>query len=237
MTPAALLTLLLLHSAPAELRVGQWVTYELRRGEGEGRASYWRIAVVGQERDNRGREGYWLEMEVGTHPEFPAPMAQLRMLVAKGAGVTAQGVTRLLMAQGFDRPVEVDPGAIAAFVPGGGRPARSSPLPAAARPVLRAGRHASLLTRAGSVRATSLEVLERGVVVQRLWVSPEVPVLHLARIEIPPIGQVMEVHGHGEDARPRMRLPSSGTPTIHLDGYNGGDAEDEEADDGTSESR
>ena len=226
MNPALLLSLML-HTLPGHnpylaqlarhaegFRPGQWVTYELRGGEG--RTSYWRMAVVGEERDSRGREAFWIEIEVGAHPELAAPMAQLRMLLAPGAGMTADGISRLFLAQGFDMPVEVAPDAIGAFVPREERPA------AVRTPVLRTGAQASLLTPGGTVKAVPVDVLEQGRVVQRLWMSPQVPVLHVARIEVPLLGQTMDVHGWGEDARPRMRLPPVQAPTLHLEGNPGG---------------
>ena len=66
-------------------QVGDWVTYKLDGGGA--RVHYWRLAVVGEEQDKLGRDALWLEMEWGTHPAMRAPLAQIRMLIARGDGV------------------------------------------------------------------------------------------------------------------------------------------------------
>jgi hypothetical protein len=199
-----------------DLQVGQWVTYELDGGAG--RASFWRIAVVGQERDKRGRDALWIEIEIGTHPELVAPMAQLRVLVARELGMTSEGISRLVVGQGFEKPMEVAPEAIPAFVAkelpplaGGATQGSMS---------LRVGSPGSLLTHAGTLRATPVELWDRHVLVQRLWMSPRVPVLHVAKIELPAVEHAMTVHAFGSDAAPRIPLPASEDPKIHLDRYN-----------------
>jgi hypothetical protein len=195
------------------LEVGQWVTYELDGGEG--RASYWRIAVVSQERDKNGRDALWIEIEIGTHPQLLAPLAQLRVLMSREAGMTAEGISRLVIGQGFDKPLEVSPEQLAAFVAERLPPVAPSARRASA--TVQAGRRASLLTAAGAIQATPVEVRHRSLVVQRLWVSPQVPVLHLARVELPAVGQSMTVHAFGSDASPRVELPSADEPRIHLE--------------------
>lgn len=205
-----------------DLQVGQWVTYEFDGGVG--RASYWRIAVVGQERDKRGRDALWIEIEIGTHPALLAPMAQLRVLVARGMGMTAEGISRLVVSQGFEPPMEVVPEAIPAFV--------AKELPpfvrrAAVAPVaLRVGSAGSLLTQAGTLRAIPVELWDRSVLVQRVWMSPQVPVLHVAKIEIPAVDHAMTVHAFGSDARSRIQLPAPEDSKIHLDRNNAAPAGD-----------
>ena len=89
-------------------QVGDWVTYKLDGGGA--RVHYWRLAVVGEEKDKLGRDALWLEMEMGTHPAMRAPLSQIRMLIARGQGGGAafdpSGVTRLIVAIGFDKPQE-----------------------------------------------------------------------------------------------------------------------------------
>ena len=50
--------------------VGDWVTYRLDGGGA--RVHYWRMAVVGEEKDQYERDAVWLEMEMGTHPAMGA---------------------------------------------------------------------------------------------------------------------------------------------------------------------
>src|SRR5262249_62154800 len=89
----------------SDASVGDWAAYELRRRDG--RASYWRLAAVAEETDERGRAAMWIEMEVGEHSELAAPLAQIRMLVAKRRGWGTDAITRLILAVGTDRPPEV----------------------------------------------------------------------------------------------------------------------------------
>lgn len=199
-------------------RPGDWVTYRLEGGGA--RVHYWRLAVVGEEKDRLGRDALWLEMEMGTHPAMRAPLSQIRMLVARGNGVAfdANGVTRLIVAMGFDRPQEYSQEALdwALTKPSRAQPARPHgrlPQP----PVVRSGQETRLMTPAGTVTAVPVEVLYRGTVVKRTWVSREVPLLQLARIEIPRIAHALEVFEYGVNARPRMLLPSPETPRVKLE--------------------
>jgi hypothetical protein len=198
---------------PLTARVGEWVTYRLDGGGG--RASFWRMAVVGETRDKQGREAVWIEMELGQHPELAAPLAQVRVLVARSVGLSSGGVTRLQVAQGFDRPREVSPEAFPAFL--------HAPLPPAppsgwAGPVqVRTGAALRLMTPAGTLSARPIELVLGRLVVRRLWLSPEVPVLGLAKLELPAAGQVMEVEAHGTDAEPRMAPPAPEAPQIQLE--------------------
>jgi hypothetical protein len=202
-------------SGPLSARVGEWVTYRLAAG-GEGPASFWRMAVVGEERDNRGREAVWIEMELGQQRELAAPLAQWRVLVARQVGLSAEGVTRLQVALGFDRPREVSPDALPAFfgaaVP---PPPASSARSGAAR--LREGAPVPLMTPAGTLSARPVELLLGSRVVRRLWLSAAVPVLGLARLEVSGVGPLMEVEAFGTDATPRMAPPAPEAPQIRLE--------------------
>ena len=62
-------------------QVGDWVTYKLDGGGA--RVHYWRLAVVGEEKDKLGRDALWLEMEMGTHPARRAPLSQIRVAYEK----------------------------------------------------------------------------------------------------------------------------------------------------------
>ncbi|HLL84237.1 MAG TPA: hypothetical protein VK420_16360, partial [Longimicrobium sp.] len=135
-------------SGPLAARVGEWVTYRMEGG-GEGPASFWRMAVGGEERDNRGREAVWIEMELGQQRELAAPLAQWRLLVARQAGLSAEGVTRLQVALGFDRPREVSPEALPAFF-GAAVPLPPASAPSAAVKV-REGAPVPLMTPAGTL--------------------------------------------------------------------------------------
>ena len=75
------------------------------------------------------------------------------------------------------------------------------------------------MTLAGTVAAIPVEVMLRGTVLKRLWMSRQVPVLHLAKLEIPAIEHAMEVRDFGIDAKPRMVLPSPDEPRIRMERY------------------
>jgi hypothetical protein len=197
---------------------GDWVTYKLDGGGA--RVHYWRLAVVGEEKDRLGRDALWLEMEMGTHPAMRAPLSQIRMLIARGNGVAfdAAGVTRLIVAMGFDRPQEYSQEALDWAL---ARPPRTAPARPPQRlpepPVVRSGQETRLMTPAGTVTAVPIEVLYRSTVVKRTWVSREIPILQLAKIEIPRIAHALEVFEYGVNAQPRMLLPDPKTPRVKLE--------------------
>ncbi len=214
---------MLFEAAPAErmqARVGEWVTYQM---DGAAQRGFMRLAVVGEQKDAQGRDAVWLELEFGQHAELKAPLAQFLMLVARETGLRREGISRLFATQGFERLQEVDADAMPFFLgKADTSSASSSPAPATAR--LPAGQGASvnrgsptrIMTLAGSVTAEPMEVFYRRLVLKRYWVSREIPLLHLAKIEFPPIGYTMEVRDHGVDARPRIVLPAPGTKKIRM---------------------
>lgn len=210
---------------PLRGKVGDWVTYRLV-GE-NGHASFWRMALVSEARDNHGRDAVWLEMEIGETAELAAPLARMTMLVARNAADPHQAVTRLWIAVGFERPQEVSPEALGGyFLPP--LPSLRPPPPGGDVQVRTVGRR-PLRTSAGMIEAQLTEVLRRGVTVERLWTSDAVPVLGLARVELGGGRSSLEVHASGHDARPRMGLPGAGgpigapmgAPIIPLARYNG----------------
>jgi hypothetical protein len=206
---------------------GDWVTY---RFDGGGtRVYYWRMAVVGQEKDREGRDAVWVEMEAGTHPAMKSPLMQLRMLVAReGEEVRYDAISRLFIGGPFDRPQEYSREALehvlrqqqeerqreqqerAAAAP-------HARLPGGGRPVVRSGKETRLMTLAGTVTAVPVEVVYKSTVIKRMWMSREIPLLHLAKMEIPGISHSMEVAEHGIDAKPRMVLPPPDAPKVRLE--------------------
>jgi hypothetical protein len=211
-------------------RVGDWVTYKMDGGGA--RVHYWRLAVVGEEKDKQGRDAVWVELDMGTHPEFRAPLGQMRMLVARDekGELRYDAVTRLYVGGPFDRPQEYSDEALEHVMKQnqeerGKREqskaarATSTPAPrgATARPVVRSTKESRLMTHAGTVSAVPVEVVYRSTVVKRMWMSREIPLMHLAKIEIPGIGQTMEVAGFGIDAKPRMVLPPPNAPKVRIE--------------------
>lgn len=199
-------------------QVGDWVTYRLDGGGA--RVHYWRVAVVGAEKDRLGRDALWVEMEMGTHPAMRAPLSQLRMLVARGEGVAfdANGVTRLVVSMGFDRPQEYSQEALDwALTKRQPRRAAAPRGQGGPPPVVRSGPETRLMTPAGTVTAVPVEVLYRSTVVKRTWMSREIPILQLAKIEIPRIAHALEVFEYGANAKARMLLPDPKTPPVRLE--------------------
>ncbi len=198
--------------------VGQWATFRIDGG-GD-RVQFLKLAVVGEEADRAGRPAYWLELEIGQHPAMRAPLMQLRMLVARKEGITREGVSRIFVAVGAERPNELDDEAVAAFF--GGDPKKPPPPPAPA-PIAglttAVGQPTRLVTLAGTLNATPIEVRLRSTMVKRIWTSEQVPLLHVARLEIPGIAHTIEVRDFGINGRPQMVLPAPGTAKIRLEGY------------------
>ncbi len=199
----------------ARARVGEWTTYQLDGGSTG--TAFWRLAVVGEQTDRLGRPALWLEIDVGDHPSLNAPLQQLRLLVAKGEGLRRSGITRLFVGMGVERPAEVEQDALARVLSGPSAATPSAPAEPAPGAGTRTGRVTALQTYAGTVQATPVEVMHRGTVVKRIWLSPQVPILHLARLEIPGIDYRLEVRDYGLDARPRMIAPAPSSPKISLE--------------------
>ncbi len=211
---------LLFDAAPARLdaRVGEWVTYEMDGGPQQG---FMRLAVVAEQKDALNRDAVWVELEFGQHPELRAPLAQFLLLVARETGLRKEGVSRFFVTQGVEKLQEVDARALPHFLgPAGPEALRAAP-PLPSSPgqgtSVHRGTPSRLMTLAGTVTAEPLEVRVQRLVLKRYWISPEIPILHLARLEFPPIQYRMEVRDHGVDARPRLRPPASSDPKIRLE--------------------
>lgn len=203
-------------------QVGDWVTYKLDGGGA--RVHYWRLAVVGEEKDKLGRDALWLEMEMGTHPAMRAPLSQIRMLIARGQGGGAafdpNGVTRLIVAMGFDKPQEYSQEALDWALtkhPSSQPKPAARPRQAGEPPVVRSGKETRLMTPAGTVTAVPIEVMYRSTVIKRTWMSREIPILQLAKVEIPRIAHSLEVFEFGVNAKSRMLLPDPKTPTVKME--------------------
>ncbi|HEX8823655.1 MAG TPA: hypothetical protein VF794_27280 [Archangium sp.] len=232
------LTLTLLGAAPAELpregrmlfeaaptqldaRVGEWVTYQMDGAQ----QSFMRLAVVGEQKDAQNRDAVWMELEFGQHPAMKAPMAQFLMLVARETGLRSEGISRLFLTQGIEKLQEVDKDALPHFVGDSGKDAaRPAPAPTSAQipagkdTTVKRGKPSRLMTLGGTVTAEPVEVLYRNnLILKRYWMSREIPLLRLAKLEYPAVKYAMEVRDYGVDAKPRMVLPAAGEKKISLE--------------------
>jgi hypothetical protein len=200
-----------------ETRVGSWVMYQFTGGAD--RVHFMRLAVTGEEKDKLGRPAWWMELEMGTHAKMLAPMAQMKMLVAKAEGISAKGVSRMIVSWGTVRPQELDDKAIALLfqdMPKDPTDDKPNTWEEAGKASLstRTGKPTRLVTLGGTVDAVPLEIRLRETVVKRVWLSRQVPLLQLARIEMPAIDHTMELRDYGTDARPRIIMPVAGTPLV-----------------------
>jgi len=199
----------------SDARPGDWVSY--RTDAGKGRVSFWRFSVVGAEKDALGRDALWIEIELGQHGDLRAPLAQIRMLVARRIGLVGDGVTRVFVALGVDRPQEVSPEQLGRILPPGPEQ-DDAPMPTDADgTTVRPGTESRLMTHAGTLPAIPTETYQRGSLVQRIWISHRLPLLHLAKLEMPGIGHAMEVTGFGGGARSRMVLPPGNDSKVRLE--------------------
>ena len=197
-------------------RVGEWVTYELRGGPDRG--GFWRLAVVAEQKDAKGRDAYWVELELGEAANMVAPLVQMKMLVARAGGLSKpDNVTRLILAVGLTEPQEVEASALGAFFRPAPAQAPVEPLPALRELHSRTGKAIRLMTAAGTVSALPVETLYRETVYERIWFSEEIPLLRIARIEIPAVAHTMEVRDFGLNARARMRPPRPTAPRISIE--------------------
>lgn len=201
-------------------KIGQWVTYQLKGDDQRG--GFMRLAIVGKQKDKVGREASWLEIEVGQNPNFVAPLFQMKLLIASKNGLQSDGISRAVVAIGAGQPQEVDPKSLS------GRKSKGADEPdqwilANEKPinpskvVARAGKPKLLMTAAGTVDALPVELVYRSTVFQRYWLSKEIPVLQLAKIEIPGIENSLEVRDYGLDAKPMIHFPDPNAPKISLE--------------------
>jgi hypothetical protein len=184
----------------ADAKVGDWVTY--RFASAERGAQYLRLAIVEAATDRLGRDAFWIEMEIGEHPSMEAPIAQIRLLAAKDFGLRREGVTRVIAAIGMELPAEIPPERLLAT------PRRATAPPPGGEEQVRAGAERLLATGAGTLSAVPVEVVHGRTVLERLWICRRVPLLHLARMELLPIGHSAEVWDYGADAHSTMALPT-----------------------------
>jgi hypothetical protein len=204
-----------------DARVGEWVTYQMDGG-GQG---FMRMAAVAEQKDAQGRDAVWMEVEFGNHSAMKAPMAQFLMLVARDTGLRAEGISRLFLTQGFEKLQEVDKDAMPFFLgeaeknpsPRPTPPPASAQIPAGENTTVQRGKPSRLMTLAGTVTAEPMEVRHKQLVLKRYWISREIPILRLAKIEFPAIKYTLEVRDYGVDARPRMVLPAPGAKKIRME--------------------
>ena len=201
-----------------EPRVGDWVTYQLNGGGA--RVHYWRMAVVGEAKDRHGRPALWYEMELGIHPAMRAPLGQMKVLIARAARPgEPHAISRLITASGFDKPQEYSPEALdfaLGEIASTEAKQRATAKPKAP-PTMQTGKETRLMTFAGTLTAVPVELKYRNTVFKRLLMSREVPVVHLARIEIPGIQQMMDLYDYGVDAKPRMLMPEPNAPKVQVE--------------------
>jgi hypothetical protein len=197
-----------LQASPSTPRVGQWVQYRLSGGEG--RVSYWRIAVVGQERDPHGRNAFWLELEWGDHPSLASPLVAVRALIAL-PDASARAVTRAWVSFAGEPARELPPETL--FTGRVAELAALRPVTPAPGPAVRSLPQ-RLVTPAGPLDATRSEIRAGRDTVYRVWHARDVPILGLARVELPGLSHRMELFARGESARCRMALPPPSTANI-----------------------
>jgi|GEM_PF-917244 len=230
-SPAAREVMSHLSRGARSARVGDWVTYRFDGGAGGQRIYYWRMAVVGEEKDKQGRDAVWVEMEAGTHPAMKSPLMQMRMLVAReGEQIRYDAISRLFVGGPTDRPQEYSEEALDHVLKKMDQQEKDDKdgkvvdpedakvtLPAGMKPVLRTGKEMRVMTLAGTVTVVPVEVMVKKTVIKRMWISREIPLMQMAKMEIPGIAHSMEVAEYGIDAKPRMVLPPPSAPKIRLE--------------------
>jgi hypothetical protein len=170
--------------------------------------AYWRVAQLGD----------WVEMEFGTHPELKAPLAQLKLKLEHGRlGKGELSRAMVALAAGPAHELSRQDLAVLPVLPP--PPAVPSTLHATSR-----SSHVRLMTRMGTIPAVLWEIATGDTVLQRAWFSQAVPVLRLAKLEVPGV-VTLEAEDWGAQAQPRIAMP--GGPAAPLEQQLRGD------DDGT----
>ncbi len=205
-----------------EVKVGQWVTFRVY-GAHELRTAFIRVGVAGEERDHLGRDAYWLDVEMAQHHQIRAPLMQVRLLIARNPAPGEEAVTRAYFAWGTERVRELTPDALARVVAPSDPSGRAEPpepgqrLPDPSKSRITTGKEQRLLTLAGTVTAVPVEMRYGQTVLKRMWVSREVPILQLAKIEMPAIDHSMEVREYGVNFVSEMILPAPGQPKLGVE--------------------
>lgn len=207
----------------AQTKVGDWVTYKLVGGS-DRRTWFCRAAVVGEEKDRKGRDAVWVEVDIGTHHAMKAPLVQVKMLLARDALSQREPVTRMYLAWGVEKARELDDASLKRLFSGTSPATAAEPITPADSAVarkyestVRALPEQRLMTLAGTVGAVPVELRVRSTLIKRFYVSNEIPLLQLAKLEIPGIGHSLEVRDFGRNARPLMVIPTEDAPRWNLD--------------------
>jgi hypothetical protein len=173
------------------------------------------MAAVEAAKGAHGEDLLWLEIELGTDSSFVSPMAQLRMLVPHVLDLEQKDVQRLIVGIGGQKPTEFEPTTV---LLANASDERIRPAPTRQSVQLdKVGNAVDIQTRAGPVRASPYRLIHGGKVIQVYWLSPTVPLLHLAKIEIPKLEQSLVIHDFGTDATSRVSLPSVNSPNTNVE--------------------
>jgi hypothetical protein len=180
---------------PSAAQIGDWVTY--RSDSSSGSPLFIRLAAVA----SQGQEGIWLELEAGLEVGLREPLVQLKLLCERGLEGLSGKIVRAIAVVGHGAPREVDPRRWS------GSDAQKGLAPSGFH-WAQAGRRV-VSTALGSLAVRPWELRFQDRVVQRLYLSAHVPLLHLVRLEVPEAGQTLELQASGTGATPRVQLPRS----------------------------
>lgn len=194
-------------------KVGEWVRYELTRDTGRKRKFWMQMAIVGAQKDEKGRDAVWVETEFANHPAFKAPLFQMRTLCALGTEkglLSRESVTRVMLAFGPEKPVEASKEVVEDLYKDEDLESdwRQKPIKTGNFHLdFKTGKPTALMTYAGTVTATPFEGKFKGTVIHRIWFSEQIPLFRVAKFEVPKAGHTLEIRDYGVDARSRMVLP------------------------------
>ena len=197
---AAQVLLAPLQTGTASARAGQWVTYQVTTASGL--TVFLRLAAV---KDEPAEHAIWVEVEAGLTAGMESPLLQLALLCERDGDRLTGRVRRAFAAVAHEPAAPLPPALLAKARMEA--PSDDRPPPADFR--FRLGAPQDLATRAGRLTARPWELVYKGQVVKRMWMSDAVPLLHLARIEVPAVGQRIDLHDAGEGAEPRVKLPAA----------------------------
>lgn len=221
---------LLAHMAKGvpQTRVGDWITYRIY-GASPHRTAFIRVGIAKGEKDRFGRDAQWIDVELGEHHKMKAPLMQVRLLVAPGASGDKPAITRGYFAHGTERVQELSPEALGWILTPEERDPQEVPTPkerAAFDPSksrITTGKEQRLMTLAGTVTAVPVEVRYGSTVIKRIWVSRELPIMQLAKLEMPVVDHALEVREFGTGYVSEMILPAANQPKIGVEQITAGE--------------
>ncbi|MFN0064001.1 MAG: hypothetical protein ACKVPX_15950 [Myxococcaceae bacterium] len=181
------------------VRVGDWVTFRAQTDSGDHFFQLSVVGVVAADAATGSAATLEIAFHAGVEPQMRSPLVSLRLrwplaadgrLDSEAIAVAAASVFGGAFAP-FPRPFRPDSARLVGSVHRG----RGH--------VVRREEGVAVKTGRGWVRSVEVDLVYNSRVVQRMWMSDAVPLLSLAKLEVPALGYAVTVVDFGRDATPK----------------------------------